>query len=155
MRPFLLIVVSSWMAGCSAPDRDLSGLRKAIGISGLNITEEMPSGNVLSMDWIPKGAGQAIELRAAHDYVLVRRHPFDHEYFAEQVFPALLQSEGFEIVSRPTKEAGYTKLFIGGPVYKIEFSKHSRQYRLSVRYTPQGTQMLGLLSEVFILSIPR
>src|SRR5262249_22733222 len=94
-------------------------------------------------------------LRLARTYILVRRPPFQHQYFAEQVFPALLQEQGFSIREKPSGTSGYMDLFIGGPVYTVKFSKEGRSYQLATRFMPHVGEVRGVISEIFVLEMPQ
>ena len=147
----LLALFSLLMDGCQRPSRQLQGLRRILKISGMELAGDFSGDATLGSDWTPSHIDVVPPLKTNHTYVFVRRPPFSHEYFAEQVFPALLEEKGFSIIDRPHKGAGYMYLFMGGPVYTITFAGQGHQYRLATRYTPQVSQLYGMISEVFIL----
>lgn len=154
MRSIPLILVSVLMTGCWRRSVELPELQQVLRISGMELGGDFPGDVQLPSDWTPSHIEAVPQLKPNHTYVFVRRPPFLHEYFAEQVFPALLEEKGFTVVKKPAKTDGYTHLFIGGPVYTIEFTRQGHPYRFTARYTPQVSQQHGMISEVFVLRTP-
>ena len=150
----VLIVLSLLMTSCWRRSAELQELQQILRISGMQLGGDLPGKSVLADDWTPIHIEAVRDLEPNRTYVFVRQPPFEHEYFAEQVFPALLEAKGFSVVKKPGKAGGYMHLFIGGPVYTIEFTRYGHLYSLTARYTPQVSQKYGMISEVFILWTP-
>ena len=150
----VLIALLLLMTGCWRRSAELQDLQQILRISGMQLGGDLPGKSVLSNYWTPSHIEAVPDLKPKGTYVFVRRPPFEHAYFAEQVFPALLEAKGFTVVKKPTKEDGYTYLYMGGPVYTIEFKRDGHPYSLAARYTPQLSQQYGMVSEVLILWTP-
>lgn len=153
MRLVLLLAVTL-QTGCWEASTGPSDLQQVLQVSGMQLAADLPSKAVLTDDWRPGKIKATYDLKPNRTYVFVMPPPFDHAYFAEQIFPALLELKGFTVSKKPTRGSGYTHLFIGRPVYSIEFTRDGHRYSLTARYTPGVSEQFEMISEVFILKTP-
>jgi hypothetical protein len=146
----LLVTSSCTSELAHAPIRELGSL-------GLQVESRIDSPSALAAEVLklprrPTSSEGQCPDGGCH-FVLVGMDSIPDETFAEVLLPKTLRASGYEVVSQPKANSGYSDLFVGGLIYEVVFRKQETWFSVIAMPDPAIPNRGGGIRRIALLSV--